>query len=282
MMDILPVAAEMAARALVRAAFGSADEPYEALRKLVRDRLRRDPDVAPLVEDLEQEQLDPENEGRLRVALLDVMVMDEVFAGKVVTLVGQSMAGSEDVPQDGPPTSSPTTTPETPPGNSGPLRTDQEAKIPPGPVRGFPGLTVAATSPQTTAGSDFSIFVLVQNPFDVPITVHNVQTHIPIELLDVNRSIFLVVPHWWRLRVSGWSRLSQRVAARGDPSAHLTGGVHLFKRTVFGAPALLPGPTPWRVHNCRRPRRAARRWYTLLRCLVLSQGRQATRQTAVE
>jgi hypothetical protein len=55
-----------------------------------------------------------------------------------------------------------------------------------GPVRGFPGLTVAASSPQTTAGSDFSIFVIVQNPFDVPITIHQVQTHIPIELIDIN------------------------------------------------------------------------------------------------
>jgi hypothetical protein len=37
------------------------------------------------------------------------------------------------------------------------------------------------------AGSDFSIFVLVQNLFDVPVTIHEVQTHIPVELIDVNQ-----------------------------------------------------------------------------------------------
>jgi hypothetical protein len=54
------------------------------------------------------------------------------------------------------------------------------------PVRGSLRLTVNTSSPQVTAGSDFSIFVIIQNPFDVPITIHQVQTHIPIELIDVN------------------------------------------------------------------------------------------------
>jgi hypothetical protein len=38
------------------------------------------------------------------------------------------------------------------------------------------------------AGSDFSIFVIVRNPFDVPITLHQVETHIPVELMDMNRA----------------------------------------------------------------------------------------------
>lgn len=54
------------------------------------------------------------------------------------------------------------------------------------PVRGSLRLTVSTSSPQVTAGSDFSIFVVIQNPFDVPITIHQVQTHIPVELIDVN------------------------------------------------------------------------------------------------
>jgi hypothetical protein len=36
------------------------------------------------------------------------------------------------------------------------------------------------------AGSDFSIFVNIHNPFEVPITIYQVQTHIPVELIDVN------------------------------------------------------------------------------------------------
>jgi len=53
-------------------------------------------------------------------------------------------------------------------------------------VRGSLRLTVNASSAQVIAGSDFSIFVVIQNPFDVPITIHQVQTHIPVELIDVN------------------------------------------------------------------------------------------------
>jgi hypothetical protein len=54
------------------------------------------------------------------------------------------------------------------------------------PTRGSLRLAVSAASPQVTAGADFSIFVVIQNPFDVPITVHQVKTHIPIEIVDVN------------------------------------------------------------------------------------------------
>ena len=55
------------------------------------------------------------------------------------------------------------------------------------PVRGSLRLTVAASNPQIRAGTDFSVFVTIQNPFDVPITLYQVETHIPIELIDVNR-----------------------------------------------------------------------------------------------
>lgn len=54
------------------------------------------------------------------------------------------------------------------------------------PVRGSLRLSTTASSPHITAGSDFSIFVVIQNPFDVPLTIYQVQTHIPIELIDIN------------------------------------------------------------------------------------------------
>jgi hypothetical protein len=54
------------------------------------------------------------------------------------------------------------------------------------PIRGSLRLTVNASSPQVTAGADFSIFVIIQNPFELPITIYRVQTHIPVELVDVN------------------------------------------------------------------------------------------------
>ena len=54
------------------------------------------------------------------------------------------------------------------------------------PIRGSLRLRINTSSPKIAAGSDFSIFVVIQNPFDVPITIYQVQTHIPIELFDVN------------------------------------------------------------------------------------------------
>jgi hypothetical protein len=66
----------------------------------------------------------------------------------------------------------------------------EEAKVNPsfgsGPTRGSLRLSASASSAQVSAGSDFSIFVNIQNPYDVPITIYKVDTHIPIELLDVN------------------------------------------------------------------------------------------------
>jgi len=64
--------------------------------------------------------------------------------------------------------------------------TQRELKQGTTPVRGSLRLTINTSSPQLTAGTDFSIFVVIQNPFDVPITIHQVQTHIPVELIDVN------------------------------------------------------------------------------------------------
>ncbi|MEU6115887.1 hypothetical protein ABZ840_15350 [Streptomyces sp. NPDC047117] len=45
------------------------------------------------------------------------------------------------------------------------------------------------------AGTDFSIFVVIRNPFDVPVTLHEVETHIPVELVDVNRLRLLQSEH---------------------------------------------------------------------------------------
>jgi hypothetical protein len=55
------------------------------------------------------------------------------------------------------------------------------------PVRGNLTLDVSTSSGQTLAGSDVSIFVVVRNPFEVPVTLYQVRTHIPVELIDVNK-----------------------------------------------------------------------------------------------
>jgi hypothetical protein len=55
------------------------------------------------------------------------------------------------------------------------------------PVRGNLTLDVSTSSPQKVAGETFSIFVVVRNPFEVPITLYQVRTHIPVELIDMNK-----------------------------------------------------------------------------------------------
>ncbi len=143
----------------------------DAVADLVRERLTNDPSHAPTLAEVEHEPDNPQRKQRLRDALVDVIVMDDVFASKLERLVADAKPRAAEVSgSDGEST------------RTGLARTRTS-----NPVRGFPGLTVAATSPQITAGSDFSIFVLVQNPFDVPMTIHQVQTHIPVELIDVNR-----------------------------------------------------------------------------------------------
>lgn len=53
------------------------------------------------------------------------------------------------------------------------------------PTRGAIKVEVSTSEPIITSASDFSIFVVIRNPYNVPITIYSVQTHIPIELLDV-------------------------------------------------------------------------------------------------
>lgn len=52
------------------------------------------------------------------------------------------------------------------------------------PARGALKLEVATSTPVITAGSEFSIFVIIRNPFPVPITIYSTRTHIPVELSD--------------------------------------------------------------------------------------------------
>jgi hypothetical protein len=55
----------------------------------------------------------------------------------------------------------------TPPSIRGPLRYD-----------------VVTSSPRLEAGSSFSVFVTVTNPYDVPVTIENVSTRLPVEFKD--------------------------------------------------------------------------------------------------
>lgn len=51
--------------------------------------------------------------------------------------------------------------------------------------RGALKLEVSASKPTIVAGEEFSLFVVIRNPYQVPIVVYTVQTHIPVELVDM-------------------------------------------------------------------------------------------------
>ena len=51
-------------------------------------------------------------------------------------------------------------------------------------LRGALKLETSTSTPVISAGSEFSIYVIIRNPFPVPVTIYSTETHIPIELSD--------------------------------------------------------------------------------------------------
>jgi hypothetical protein len=52
-------------------------------------------------------------------------------------------------------------------------------------ARGVLELSTSASKPLLAAGEEFSVFVTVRNPYDVPVTLYTVETQIPVEFEDV-------------------------------------------------------------------------------------------------
>lgn len=65
-------------------------------------------------------------------------------------------------------------------GNNTPKKINGEASL----LRGALKIETSTSTPTTSAGSEFSIYVIIRNPFSVPVTIYSTETHIPIELTD--------------------------------------------------------------------------------------------------
>ena len=52
------------------------------------------------------------------------------------------------------------------------------------PVRGALKIETLTSTPVISAGKEFSIYVVIRNPFPVPVQVFSTETHIPVELSD--------------------------------------------------------------------------------------------------
>lgn len=55
------------------------------------------------------------------------------------------------------------------------------------PIRGAIKTSVSTSTDTLVAGQDFSIFIKVQNPFEMPLILHRVSTYIPTEFIDVDK-----------------------------------------------------------------------------------------------
>lgn len=51
-------------------------------------------------------------------------------------------------------------------------------------LRGALKLEASTSTPIVSAGTEFSIYVVIRNPFPVPVTIYSTETHIPVELSD--------------------------------------------------------------------------------------------------
>src|ERR1039458_2346585 len=54
------------------------------------------------------------------------------------------------------------------------------------PIRGAIRTSVSTSTDSLVAGQEFSIFVTVQNPFEIPLTLHQISAYLPTEFFDVN------------------------------------------------------------------------------------------------
>jgi hypothetical protein len=58
---------------------------------------------------------------------------------------------------------------------------------PSSPIRGAIRTSVSTSTENLVAGQNFSVFVTIQNPFEVPLVVHRVSAHLPTEFIDVDQ-----------------------------------------------------------------------------------------------
>ncbi|QDV15627.1 hypothetical protein Pan153_02430 [Gimesia panareensis] len=57
----------------------------------------------------------------------------------------------------------------------------------PSPIRGAIRTLIKNSTDTIAAGTEFSVFVTIQNPFEVPLTLRQVSTHIPTEFVDLDQ-----------------------------------------------------------------------------------------------
>jgi len=57
------------------------------------------------------------------------------------------------------------------------------------PIRGAIKTSVSTSTDTVVAGENFSIFIKIQNPFEMPLILHRVSTYIPTEFIDVDKKL---------------------------------------------------------------------------------------------
>lgn len=101
------------------------------------------------------------------------------------------------------------------------------------PIRGAIKTAVSTSTENLVAGAEFSIFVNIINPFEVPVVVHRVSTYLPTEFFDVDQ-------HLRRIRAEEleeeMSTLAQSAGEQGIhvPNIRLAQKRPLWQRIIRG------------------------------------------------
>lgn len=65
------------------------------------------------------------------------------------------------------------------------ITTASEQMSSPSMLRGDLQVRISASKPTVVAGQEFSVFVVIHNPFEVPLVLYSVETQIPVEIVDI-------------------------------------------------------------------------------------------------
>ncbi len=57
------------------------------------------------------------------------------------------------------------------------------------PIRGAIRTSISTSTESLVAGQNFSVFVTIQNPFEIPLRVHRVSTYLPTEFVDLDQQL---------------------------------------------------------------------------------------------
>lgn len=102
------------------------------------------------------------------------------------------------------------------------------------PIRGAIRTIIENSTDSIVAGSEFSVFVKIQNPFEIPLTLRQISTHIPTELLDLDQGARTVSLHELKQQLSELQETGRAIGIPISPDS-----------------TVMPGKPKWGIKSVR-------------------------------